>query len=73
MCFCVYMCVFFLYLLLFPSRDARTSALSSECKIAQAHVTDWISFLPSNLMEEISPNPEALGVNTLRLLSSWIS
>ena len=26
-------------------------------------VTDWISFLPSNLIQEISPDPEALSKN----------
>ena len=26
-------------------------------QIDQVDCTDWMSFLPSNLMEEISPNP----------------
>ena len=30
-------------------------------QIDQADSTDWISFLPSNQMEEISADPEALG------------
>ena len=29
----------------------------------QADFTNWMTFLPSNLQEEISPNPEALNVN----------
>ena len=41
-------------------RRNRTCALSSKCKTDQAHFTDWISFLQSNLMEEIGPNPELL-------------
>ena len=49
------MCVRVLVLrsLLFPS----TRTLSSDCKTGQADFTDWVSFLPSNLMAEISPNP----------------
>ena len=39
-------------------------ALSSECKIDQADFTQWVSFPSSNLMEEISPNPEAFSANT---------
>ena len=41
-----------------------TWALSPECKTDQAHFTDWMSFLQSNLMEEIGPNPELLTTNT---------
>ena len=33
--------------------------LNSECKIDQANFIDWMSFLPSIFMEEISTNPEA--------------
>lgn len=33
--------------------------LRSELKIDQANVTDWMSFLSSCLMEEISSNIEA--------------
>ena len=33
-------------------------------KIEQADLKDWISLLPSNLMEEISPNPEILHADT---------
>ena len=46
--------------LLFPSKRGRTRVLSSECKTDQADFPDWMSFLPSNLMEEINPIPEAL-------------
>ena len=42
----------------------RTWAFSSECKTDQSDFTDWMNFLLSNLMEEISPNPEALNANT---------
>ena len=39
--------------------------LSSARKTDQANFTDWMSILPSNLMEEISPNTAALRANTL--------
>ena len=50
--------VFVLRVLLFPSRGGRTKTLSS------GDFTDWMSFLPTNLIEEISRNPEALNENT---------
>ena len=62
MCVCV--CVFVLHTSLFPSRGGRMRALNSECKINQADFTDNMSFPSSNLMEEISPDPEALNKNT---------
>ena len=34
------------------------------CKTNQADFTDWISFLPCNIMEEIHTNPESLFTNT---------
>ena len=52
---CVYACVLVLRSLLFPSRRGRTSSLSSECRTDQAHFTDCMSILPSDLLEEISP------------------
>ena len=57
---CVYVCVLVLCLLLFPSKQGRVWTLSSEYNIDQVVLTDWISFLPSNLRVEINPNPEAL-------------
>ena len=39
-------------------------ALSSTFKTDQADFTDWMSFLPSNFIEEISSNTEALNANT---------
>ena len=50
--------------LLFCSIGGRTRALSTKCKIDQVDFIDWISFQPSNLMEEISSNPEILRTNT---------
>ena len=41
----------------------KTRALSFECKTDQADFIDWMSFLPSNLMEEFNPTPEALSAN----------
>ena len=55
------MLLFILHSLLFPSRDGKMRALSSECNIDQ---TDSMPFLPSNLIEEVSPNPEVLAWNT---------
>ena len=53
-------CVLVLRLLLSPYRGDRMQALSSTCKTDQADFTDWMSFLTSNLMEEISVNTEPL-------------
>ena len=38
--------------------------LNSTCKTDQADFTEYMSFLPSNLVEEISPDQEALSANT---------
>ena len=38
-------------------------ALSSKYKVDQGDFRDWMAFLPSNLMEEISLNLEALSAN----------
>ena len=40
-----------------------TYALTFQCEIDQADFTDWISFLPSNLMEETGRNQGALSKN----------
>ena len=39
-------------------------ALFSECKIAQGDLTNWMSLLPSNIVDENSPNPDALSIST---------
>lgn len=57
--------MFVLHHLLFPFRGGKTRALNSECKADQDNFTDWMSFLPSNLVEEITPNPKALSKSTL--------
>ena len=62
--------VFVLRLLLSPSSGGRTQPLSSGCKTDKADFTDWVSSLPSNFMEEISPNPEALNANAQSLSSA---
>ena len=41
---------------IFPSRVGRTRALCSKYIIDRANFTDWMYFLPSNLMKEISAN-----------------
>ena len=57
------MCVFVLRTLLLPSRWGRTREGSSECKTDQVDFTYWVSFLPSNLIEDISHDLEALSAN----------
>ena len=50
---------------LFPFSGVRMKVFYIEKqKIEQADLKDWISLLPSNLMEEISPNPEILHADT---------
>ena len=58
------MCVIVLCLLLFTCSGDRMQASSSACKSERPGFSDWMSFLPSNLKEEISPNTEALSANT---------
>ena len=41
----------------------KMRALSSNYKLDQDDLTDWMDFLPSNPMEEISPNLGALSAN----------
>ena len=41
------------------SKTRRRCALTSDCKTDQVDFPDWTSFLTSNLMEEINPNPDA--------------
>ena len=52
-------CMFVLCPLLFLYRVGKMQALIYACKIDQA----WMTIPPSNLMEEISPNTEALRAN----------
>ena len=56
--------MFVLHPLLLPLREGRARTLSSEIQAGQDYFTDWMSFLPSNLIEEIIPNPEAVSENT---------
>ena len=41
----------------------QISGFNFEWKTGQADFIDWMSFLPSNLMEEINPTPTALRTN----------
>ena len=50
--------------LLLNEGGSWTSALSSGCKTDRVDFINRMSFLPSNLIEEISPNTEALIANT---------
>ena len=43
---------------------SRMQTLSSESKIDRADFPDWMSFLPSDLLEEINPRQAALSANT---------
>ena len=67
--------VFVLPPLLLPYGEDRTRALRSECKIDQIDFKDCISisYLPSHLMEEISPYLEALSANTVSFQFTWNS
>ena len=48
LCVCLYVCI----------SSSVMPALSFELKIDQAECANSMTFLPSNLMVEISPNPE---------------
>ena len=56
--------VFILRLSLFPYKGVRVRVLSSAFKTDQADFSDWMSFLPSNLMKEVSAKTVALNANT---------
>ena len=62
----IYVSVFVhvLRFLLFTSKRGRTWALSSEYKTHQAHCTNWMSFLQTNLLEETGPYTEFFWANT---------
>ena len=55
------------------SRGGAALVLSSKYNIGQADFTDWMSFQPSNLIQEINPHPKSLNTNTYRLESAWNS
>ena len=58
------MCLCFTFFFIpLPCKEGWTQPFSSACKTAQADFTDWMPFLPYKLMEEISPNTEALRAN----------
>lgn len=56
--------MFVLRLLLLPDRGGKKWALSSSCKTDWADFTDLMSLLPSDLMEDMSANPEGHSANT---------
>lgn len=55
---------FVLHPFLFPYSGRRTRALSYKYKTNQATLTYWMCFLSSNIMEDISPDPETRSTNT---------
>ena len=58
-CVCVWVCVCFTSFIISRGGD-RSRALSFEYKTETADSTDRMSFLTSNLTDEISPNSDAL-------------
>ena len=56
-----------------PLGRGGTQALNSGCKVDQVDFTDMMSFPPSNLMMDISPNSGALSANTRIFSSGWNS
>ena len=74
-CVCVCVCVCFTSFHYPPLKESRMWALNSECRSDKADFASWLDSLPflsSNLMKEISPNPETHGVDALRLSSTRI-
>lgn len=63
--------MFALHPLLFPYRGRKKWDLSFTGRTSQADFTDWKSFLPSKLMEEVSSNTEALKSDTYTYSSAW--
>ena len=57
-------CVFVLYPLINLYKEGRKQASSFASKTGQADFRNWVFFLPSNLMDEISLNTEALSAIT---------
>ena len=68
LCVCVCVCVCFTSFII-PLESEKDAGLKLWIHSDQAGFTYWMSFLSPNLMEEISPNPEALSTNTLSLFS----
>ena len=52
--------MFVLHLLLFFFRGGRALGLRFDWKIEHADLTDWMSFLPTSLVEEVRSTPETL-------------
>ena len=65
---CVYVSVcvwvFVLPLPILPLKRRKDAGFQLWIQIYWTDFTDWSSVLPSNLMKEISPNPEDLTANT---------
>ena len=61
MCVCV--CVRFISFII-PIKRGLDAGFKLCIQIDQADFTNWISFLPPNLMVDISCNPKALSTNT---------
>ena len=61
--------VFFYVLYYYLVRGLGRRLLSFACKTNQADFTCWMSFLPSNFIQEISPYTEAFGKYLKSLIS----
>ena len=59
----IFVCVCFTSFIINLERDEH-KGFKLWIQIDQADFADWISFPPSNRIEEISSNPEALSTNT---------
>ena len=70
---CVFVCVFAYVCVrvgivsssfIIPLERSFDAGFKLYIEIDQVDFTDWINLLPSNFMEEINPNPEALSSKT---------
>ena len=57
------LCLFVFTSFIIPLEIGWDAGFKLGTQTEQADFTNWMTFLPSNLQEEISPNPEALSVN----------
>ena len=68
-CVCLFMCVCVRVHIvsssfIIPLERSLDAGFKLYIEIDQVDFPDWINLLPSNFMEEINPNPEALSSKT---------
>ena len=69
-----YVSMFVLLPLSTPDEGRTQAIISPEHRTYETDFAEWMPFLPSNLIDKISPNPEAVSANTKSLSSacdSW--